>query len=127
MSRKNQKYPEIPIFYLKIPINVGVLDRKAPQQLAGKTVGIKVSIFGNSSWHLTARNGPKRAVLGSPIASEKMLAAGEKNLLLSSIAEPLNFFCAASNPQTANAYLGTGLGQHSRPPTQALPQNESAY
>ena len=43
---------------------MGVLDRKAPQQLAGKTVGIKISIFGNSSWPLTARNGPKRAVLG---------------------------------------------------------------
>ena len=43
---------------------MGVLDRKAPQQLAGKTVGIKISIFGNSSWPLTARNGPKRAVWG---------------------------------------------------------------
>ena len=43
---------------------MGVLDHKAPQQLAGKTVGIKISIFGNSSWPLTARNGPKRAVLG---------------------------------------------------------------
>ena len=48
----------------KCPFLMGVLDRKAPQQLAGKTVGIKISIFGNSSWPLTARNGPKRAVLG---------------------------------------------------------------
>ena len=49
---------------LAVPILNGRLDRKAPQQLAGKTVGIKISIFGNSSWPLTARNGPKRTVLG---------------------------------------------------------------
>ena len=56
--------PEIPRNAQKYPFLMGVLDRKAPQQLAGKTVGIKISIFGNSSWPLTARNGPKRAVLG---------------------------------------------------------------
>ena len=54
MPRNTQKYPFL----------MGVLDHKAPQQLARKTVGIKISIFGNSSWPLTARNGPKRAVLG---------------------------------------------------------------
>ena len=51
-------------------------------------------------------------------------AAGEKIYYFPSIAEPLNFFCAASNPKTADAYLGTGLGQHSRPPTLPFPQNE---
>ena len=101
---------------------MGVLGRKAPQQLAGKTVGIKVSILGNISRPLTARNGPFWGRFGvSPAACGR-----RENLLLSSIAEPLNFFCAASNPQTANAYLGTGLGQHFRLPTQAFPQNESA-
>ena len=47
----------------------------------------------------------------------------QENSLLSSIAEPLIFFCAGSNRQTADAYLGAGLGQHFRPPTQAFPQN----
>ena len=104
---------------------MGVLDRKAPQQLAGKTVGINISIFGNSSWPLTARNGPKRAVLGPfwGIAGRLRLA---RKFIAFSIAEPLNFFCAASNPQTADAYLGAGLGQHSRPPTLPFPQNKSA-
>ena len=73
---------------------MGVLDRKAPQQLAGKTVGIKISIFGNSSWPLTARNGPKRAVLGpfwGRFGASPAACGRRENLLLSSIAEPLNF------------------------------------
>ncbi len=64
-----------------------VLDRKAPQQLAGKTVGIKISIFGNSSWPLTARNGPFWGRFGASPAA----CGWRENLLLSSIAEPLNF------------------------------------
>ena len=64
IPRNAPEIPEIPRNAQKYPFLMGVLDRKAPQQLAGKTVGIKISIFGNSSWPLTARNGPKRAVLG---------------------------------------------------------------
>ena len=105
---------------------MGVLDRKAPQQLAGKTVGIKISIFGNSAWPLTARKGPKRAVLGSflTVLGYRRPLAGK--FIAFFYCRPVNFFCAASNPQTAVAYLGAGLGQQSRPPSQAIPQNEIA-
>ena len=44
---------------------MGVLGRKAPQQLAGKSKGIKGLIFGNSARPLTARNDPKLPILGS--------------------------------------------------------------
>ena len=43
---------------------MGVLGRKAPQQLAGKITGIYIYLLGNSVWPLTAQNGPKRPVLG---------------------------------------------------------------
>ena len=49
-----------------------------------------------------------------------------KSTVLSSIANQLIFFCAASNPHTAVANLGAGLGQQPRPPSQAFPQNEIA-
>ena len=44
---------------------MGGLGRKAPQQLAGKSKGIKVLIFGNSARPLTARNDPKLPIWGS--------------------------------------------------------------
>ena len=44
---------------------MGVLGHKAPQQLAAKTTGIQVEIFGNSARPLTARNDPKLPILGS--------------------------------------------------------------
>ena len=111
MPRNIQKYPFL----------MGVLDRKAPQQLAGKTVGIKISIFGNSSWPLTARNVPKRAVLGPfwGIAGRLRLA---RKFITFFYCRAMKFFCAASNPQTADAYLGAGLGQHSRRPTLPFPK-----
>ena len=77
---------------------MGVLGRKAPQQLAGKITGIYIYLLGNSVWPLTAQNGPKRPVLGSFWG-----IAGRKIYYFFSIAEPLNFFCAAPNRQTTVA------------------------
>ena len=69
---------------------------------------------------------PETARFGVVLGHRRPFAAGEKIYYFPSIAEPLNFFCAASNPKTADAYLGTGLGQHSRPPTLPFPQKKSA-
>ena len=104
---------------------MGVLGRKAPQQLAGKITGIYIYLLGNSVWPLTAQNGPKRPVLG-PFWGIAAACGREKIYYFFSIAEPLNFFCAASHRQTTNAYLRKFEGQHFRPPTQEIPQNQNA-
>ena len=113
------KCPEIPRNIQKYPFLMGVLDHKAPQQLAGKTVGIKISIFGNSSWPLTARNVPKRAVLGPfwGIAGRLRLA---RKFITFFYCRAIKFFCAASYRQTTVAYLRTFVVQQFRPPTQGI-------
>jgi hypothetical protein len=73
-----------------------------------------------------ASNGPKRpetARFWVVLGYRRPLA---RKFIAFSIAEPLNFFCAASHRQTANAYLRTFEGQHFRPPTQEIPQNQNA-
>ena len=66
---------------------MGVLGRKAPQQLAGKITGIYIYLLGNSVWPLTAQNGPKRPVLG-PFWGIAGRLRPRENLLLFYIAEP---------------------------------------
>ena len=78
---------------------MGVLGRKAPQQLAGKITGIYIYLLGNSVWPLTAQNGPKRPVLG-PFWGIAGRLRPRENLLLFVL--PISALPQIARPQLLN-------------------------